>query len=597
MLAYIVTFFTYKDIFSDTCPSIKEVEDFFNTFHTPHLIQALCKLNIALWKEPVNIDTHEKIAKLFFNVNDLALIKKATQSNQQRNSFLFHRQQMLLAIKLALLRPNFNGIKEIELNKLGRCLLAISEYINITDNSLNIDLTETLKFESTRQSIAKLQYFSHYGDFMHNFARAIEMWLKIPTTGRGKNLLKQFKIDIYKEFNEVTGMTIEEYICINLINLFRLYKLDIKTEDPKDFMLFADLFSKTKLSKQMIEKLYKPLVQDIDNFKNNYDKTVSNYLKGMDKFESNFLPLIEYPIIRINKNMYIISDPEYLERRITEGPYWILLNYFAKKGELTKGRGRDLSSYFGILHQEYIYQSLTHLCDKVIEVPASNKEKLCDFIGIKYKNDEIYLFVIDAKKITLSLSMELNSDKDTTINNLKEIFFETGFRQIFNTIKKIQNLDLKELSQVDVNKIKNIFPILITDRFIAEDTLNRKFYENKFFEPLISEYNLKSQLQIAQPIFISAEEVDKIEAILQKYTTVTFTDIISMRNESLLKRYDREETNQFIPNMTIVGVYNLVNNLDNFWNFLFSIKPGVHKNKRLEVIFRGQMEKIKKILF
>lgn len=597
MLPYIVTFITYKDAFSDACPSIGEIQDFFSTFHTPHLIQALCKLNIVLWKEQTNIGLQVKIAKLFFEQNDLDKIRKALLTNKDRRAFLFHRQQMLLAIKLALLKPNFNGIRQVDLTKLGKLLLAISEYVNVTDNSFNIDITETLRYETARQSMAKLQYFSHYGDFMHNFARAIEMWLNIPNTQRGKKLLKQFRIDIYQEFKNATGLSMDEFIGINFLNLSRLYELDVHTENPKDFMLFSDFFSKTKLTPETIEKLYQPLIQDINGLNNIYEKAINDYLKRVDKFESNFLTFIEYPIIKINKNMYIISDPQYLEKRITEGPYWILLNYFSRKGELTKGRGRDLSSYFGMLHQEYVYQSLTHICDKVIEIPASNKEKLCDFVGVKYKKDDIYLFVIDAKKIALSLSLELNSDRDTTIENLREIFYERGFRQIFNTIQKIQNFSLRELNGIDTNKIKGIFPLLITDRFIAEETLSRKFYEREFFEPLVSEYSLKLHPQIAHPIFVSAEEVDKIEAILQKDTNISLIDIMGMRHNSLLKRYDREEFNQFIPNMVIKGIDNLVYNLDTFWNFLFTIKPRVQKNDRLKLIFEQQMERIKKILF
>ncbi len=597
MLPYIVTFITYKDAFNDHCPTIEEVQDFLHSFHTPHLIQALGKLNIVLWKEHANIRFQLKIAKLFFEPKELKNLQKALLSRRKHIPFLFHRQQILLAMKVVLLNPNLEGTREVDLNKLGRYLLAINEHLETVDNSFNIDLTESLRYESARQSIAKLQYFSHYGDFIHNFARAIEMWLNIPQTERGKSLLKQFNIDIYKEFVNTTGLSIEEYICINFLNLHHLYELDVHTKNPQDFLLFGDFFSKTKLSKEKVKKLYKPLIQSINDFRKNYETTVKDYLRSKDKFESNFLALNEYPIVKINENMFIVTDPQYLERRITEGPYWILLNYFDQKGERTKGRGRDLSSYFGILHQEYIYQSLEHICDEVIEIPASNEEKLCDFVGVKYIKGEIYLFVIEAKKIALSLSMELNSDRDTTINNLKEIFYEKGFRQIFNTIQKIQNKELNELIKFDLQKVKHIFPLLITDRFIAEETLNRKLYEKEFFEPLLAEVPLKFIPHITHPLFVSAEEIDKIEAILEKHKDTTLVDILGARHNVLIKRYDREEFNQFIPNMEITGVYNLVDHLDNFWNFLFSMQKEVSKNDRLKTIFDKQMIIIKKVLF
>lgn len=598
MISNIATFITYQDIYKDETPSIENISIYFHSFSTKYLIQALCKLNIALWKKNDDISLQIKVLHLFFSDEEIKNIKKALNKNIKRLPFIFHRRQLLLAIKMCLLDPNISKNNNIDLKSLGKYLLAISQYL-LDIEKPHIELTQSLKFEYVRESFGKLFYFSHYGDFIHNFSRAIELWLNIPQTKRGKELLKPFKIDINKEFKDITNIELEDYILFNFFNLNHLFELDVYTEDPRKFMLFNDLFSKTKLTKEMITALYRPISQDISEFKNNYLDSIKTKFKNKDIFDSNFFPLIEHPIIKISDTISIVSDPNYLEKRITDGPYWILLNKYYEAGEAKKNRGRLLSSYFGILHQEYVYKSLTCLCDEVIEIPASNKEKLCDFVGIIKKQEDIYLIVVEAKKISVSIMLELNADRDETIKNLKEIFYDKGFRQIFNTIRIIQNNQLKELigHKIDLNKVKGIFPLLITDRFIVDDSFNRNLYEKEFFIPLINEMKLNVSPQIMQPLFISAEELDKIEAISQKETKMIFIDILGVRHNLMTKRKDIPEPNQFIPGMTIVGSKGVIEDLEPFRNYLFRIKKGKYTNERLKEIFKNKLEVIKKKLF
>jgi hypothetical protein len=598
MISNIATFITYQDIYKDETPNIKNISNFFHSIPTKYLIQALCKLNIALWKKNDDISLQIKVSRLFFSNEEIKNIRKALNKNIKQLPFIFHRRQLLLAIKICLLNPNLSEKKVIDLKSLGKYLLAINQYL-LDIEKPQLELSQSLEFEYIRESLAKLFYFTHYGDFIHNFSRAIELWLNIPKTKRGKKLLKPFKININKEFKDITKIELEDYILFNFFNLNHLFELDVYTPDPRKFMLFNDLFSKTKLTKKMITDLYRPISQDISEFKNNYLDSIKTKFKNNDIFDSNFFPLIEHPIIKISDTISIVSDPNYLEKRITEGPYWILLNRYYETGEIKQGRGRLLSSYFGILHQEYVYQSLTHLCDEVIELPASKKEKLCDFIGIVRNQENIYLVVTDAKKIAISIQMEINADRSETIKNLKEIFYDKGFRQIFNTIKIIQNSQLKEFieNKIDISKVKGIFPLLITDRFIVDDKFNRNLYEKEFFIPLINEMQLKASPQIMQPLFISAEELDKIESICQKETKMFFIDILGIRHNLMTKRKDISEPNQFIPGMTIVGLKGVIDDLEPFWNYLIRVKGGKYRNRRLKKIFEDKLEVIKKKLF
>lgn len=596
MLPNLVTYITYADVYKDIPPTVEEIQDFFRKYHTGHLIQGLCKLNIALWKGERDGKIHAALAGIYFSKEELKSIHKVLKEKSRMYPFIFHRQQALFAIKLALLNVNAEGIREIDLKKIGKYLLAISYHFENNQKPPLISFVRS-DFEFTRKALAQLSYFSHYGIFMNNYARAIDMWLNIPFTDRGKELLSQFKIDPHTDFYKETGLTIEEYISFGLMNLYQVQQVDLYTENPNDYMIFSNFFSSTKLKGKKIESLYKLVSQDINEYKANNELFVKTKLNGVDQFEKNFLPNIDYPILRINDNMAIVSDPRYLEERITYGVYWILLNKYIKEGD--KEKAQLLSSYYGMLHQEYMYNSLLNVCDTVHEIKKSETDMLADFIGVINRENKIYLLVIESKKIALSLPLVLNSEKDKTIKELKKIFLDKGFRQIFNTIKIIQEGKSKdyELPEFDLSKVEVIFPILATDRFIAEESLNRKFYEENFFDPLARKFRLNRFPQVANPMFISSEEFDRIESFINDCDKTELIKILAIRHNELNKRYNIPENKQIIPGMTFEGIIDAIQPLENFWNFLYTVKSGKHTNNRLKKIFDKQMEISKKLLF
>lgn len=517
MLPFVYSFITYKDVFGVKAPSIDETIKYFSSLHTGHFIQALCKLNIALWKGTNDFRIHNDLLKVYFNEEELEKIYKYRLKNKHMYPFVFHRQQILIAIKLVLLHPNKQGEKQIDLKCIGKYILGINDYLDHNHQPPAIaELITSISVEFTRQETARIAYFNNTENFFYAHTKALYMWLDIPFTNRG-TMLKQFKIDPHKEFYDTVGLTIEEYLGFSILYALPLFELDPRTNDPKKYMLFWDFLRNTKLTQEKKDILFRLLSQNIEDYSYNHESAIHTKLTDVDYFENNFLPLVENPVININKNMAVVADPSYLIERTTHGVYWLLHNKFKqeKDEKQRKIKLQALSNYYGTLHQEYIYQTLLSLCDEVIEIQTKQGEKRADFVGIINDSNGIFLLIVEAKKLALPLPMIYDSTREQNIRKLKEVFLDDGFKQVFNTVSLIQQIKFDELGleKIKDKKIKVIFPLLALDTYVVEESLNRKLYEDEFFSKLFEEIQITGNIPVSHPMFFCSDDLETIETI------------------------------------------------------------------------------------
>lgn len=602
MTPFLGQFVEFSQIYNEKVPSLEQIGKYFRSINTSHLLQLLGKMNIVVWKTKGNIEDskefQEHLIKLLFSETDKKIIFELLNQNSKKKirTLVFHRHQLLLAIKLTLLNPeNKEGIKLDEAKVgLGKYLLAISEHLTPPESPITKGIPQH-DFEYVRREITRLQYFGHDSYFPHSLPRSLTMWLNLPKTEEFVRMLEEnsVSLDVEAEFLDEVGITIEEFITLGVANIIDLHRLDLHTDNPYEFMLQPKkLWSATQLppaKQQIVAKFYG---QDASDFSRTNELYIEQMLNGNDVFENNFLPLIYRPIININEDISIISDPQYLEEWIVSGVYWILLRRFRSNSV----KANELSKYFGLLHQEYIRQILTTLCDEVIEIRRRDGVKTCDFVGLINKGDKCYLLFVESKKVALGLQTLLTGDKSQTIENLKKIFGEAGFGQVYSTIKHFEREELEELEHIPRGKILEIYPILVTDRFIIEESLNRNMYEKEFFDQHITQANLLLPQHIARPIFFSSEELEILEAAKQNEHEFDFLEFLQLRDNQLNDRTDRPLHSQY-PGIIIQGLGEIVNNLDTIWHNLYLAGYSKHKNSKLKTVYSSFMKKLTRKLF
>lgn len=582
---YIEKYIEFSQVYNSLALSLAKIKELCTQLEKKSYLELLCKINIALWRHYKDINLQIELANLLFSKNDA---QKVIEQVKLRNAFIFYRQQVLYLIKIILLSKTVVGekLKHAETHKeiLGKILLSLNDYTEPMGKYINI-LIEKNQIESLRQSFSRNWYFIHSGEFFNKIVRCLSLWSEIPTTARGKKLLKEFELNPQKEFYEETGLSINDFVGFAMTTLGPYLKINIETAESKDFFINKEkFFSKSKILDIEKRKLFEQLVLDKDRFSEIYENFVEELLDGKDIPEYNFLPFEDKPLLEIYDNLLITIDPIYLTNKVTEGVYWILLNRFDRQGELRKGKGRELSKYYGYLIQEYIYQILINICDDVFEIPSTAK-KTADFIGITNYKNKLYLIVIDSKKIALSYKTIILSDKKSTLEDLERIFgSKSGFLQIYETIK---NLRLKEVKNFNINieDIDVIFPVLITDREIYEGPFSRLLYENEFLNKHKEGLLYTPSPIISDPLFINLDELEKIEACCNSLGKGQFIELLQERNKILSKRIIRE------------GIKNIPIEILPLWNHLWELGFRKYKNERLKQTFSNYYRKITKRLF
>lgn len=586
---YFVTYLQYNQVFNSPPLSLIEIKEICSQLEKKSFLEILCKINIALWKslestKDMNLLQVES-TKLLFSRDDA---RKVINQAKAQNAFIFYRQQVLYLIKIILLTKTDSGkkIKCTDNNRkiLGRILLSLSNYTEPLGQDYII-LSKEHELDNLRRSSARNWYFIHSGIFFNKIARSLILWLKIPITKRGKNLLQNTLLYPKKEFYQETRLSILDFVGFAMTTIIPYWKINLNAATAKDFFINIEkFFSKTKLSDIKKGRIFKQLILDKNRFFEIYNKFIEEVLDGNDIPEYNFLPFENKPLLKITDNLIIPLDPTYLTNKVTDGIYWILLNRFKRQGEEKIGKGRELSKYYGYLIQEYVYQILVNICDEVFEF-SQTTEKTSDFIGtIKY-NNRLYLIVVESKKIALSYKTLIFSDKESMLKDLEKIFGEkTGFVQIYETIKRLRQNNVKAFN-ININNVDGIFPVLVTDSEIFEDPLSRLLYENEFLNKHKERLLYTPHPIIFEPIFISLDELEVIESCCNSLGKEQFIKLL-LERDKILKIRD-----------SINGLKNIPIKIIPLWNHLWELGFMEFKNENLKRTFSNYYINITKRLF
>lgn len=582
---YVAKYIEFSQVYNSPALSLGEIGELCTHLEKSSYLELLCKINIALWEHYKDTNLQIELVNLLFSKNDA---QKVIEQAKLIKALIFYRQQVLYLIKIILLSKTVVGkkLKHADTDKkiLGKILLSLNDYTEPIGKYVNI-LPKKSEVESLRQSLTRNWYFIHSGILFYKIARSLILWSKIPNTTRGRNLLQKFKLNLQKEFYEETGLSINDFIGFAMTTLIPYLNINIETAKAKDFLINKEkFFSKSNITDIEKRKLFEQLLLDKNRFDEIYKNFVKKLLGGNDIPEYNFLPFEDKPLLEIRNNLIITIDPIYLTNKVTEGVYWILLNRFGKQGELRKGKGRELSKYYGYLIQEYVYQILINICDDVFEISPTPK-KTADFIGITNYKNKLYLIVIDSKKIALSYKTIILSDKKSTLKDLERIFgSKSGFVQIYETIRNLRQNKVKNFN-INIKDVNTIFPVLITDREIYEGPYSRLLYENEFLNKHKKGLFYTPHPIISEPLFINLDELEIIEACCNSLGKGQFIELLIKRNKLLSNR------------ISLNGVRNIPNKIIPLWNYIWKLGFLEFENERLKQTFSNYYKQITKRLF
>jgi len=221
-----------------------------------------------------------------------------------------------------------------------------------------------------------------------------------------KTVVTKTQFDIDKTYKEATGLTLDQSwdITLALLGLILAKKGDIQSGPLKpgdlrqnisesDVTRFVDMISTTPQEFQKKMKLPEYKVDPLETFNPN--------------------PLVNWPMIRLKNNRWIVPIVPYLFRRGTEQVFYDVIGY----------GGRQFAGFFGYVFEEYIDRILATLEPSYEIIPEKRYMRdgqpydTCDRIIVK-DGDAILL---ECKTKRLGLRTKFSADKELLRNDLTDV--------------------------------------------------------------------------------------------------------------------------------------------------------------------------------
>lgn len=236
-------------------------------------------------------------------------------------------------------------------------------------------------------------WFQEYYRIREQFNREIELLEVIPAQ-------VGTRIDINKIVLERTGYSIKSFRKL-LLALFGMGLSNPKLDEISidDGLIRYD----PNLTKSNLKKV-------IELYSADYEEYCKSQLKQM------FLYL--KPIVRTSTREHIVVSQYLLAKKIADGPFWILRDYFVEKG---KDESRNFTTEFGRYFEKYVENLLSHylLPASFFKVPEEPKEKRADWII----NTSRFQIIVEQKSSLMSIML-----RDTAITKEQLEGYLAGLR-------------------------------------------------------------------------------------------------------------------------------------------------------------------------
>jgi hypothetical protein len=477
----IITYYTYDKLFNNPTynniilpPSFLYSKDNTVKFSTK-LLADLDQTNAICYSSFLNMASQVYDAEFLIKLSVNELRKINVRPIQGKQSLLFNRDTLLKIITLLI--SNNKGAKvitgdgnEYQLRKLYQAISAINTiksentgdpfalFVYILRNSPHIYGSPSLTAEFYQRHIKR--YWHIYKDLFD----------KLPE--KEKKVLN----DGIKCLEKNLRLTVKEYFLV-LIKVFIWFLLPCLNSNLKGFEIGNSntFYIKTENfpNSQLID-LIKNISLDLMGMK-------SKLPKDNDKlFEEAFTLFFDYPIFKVNENLFCIIDLRSLMERSCTGFIWTIR---ASNNDI---KFYALKSQYGNLLESYFHDLLGKIVGET-NVVKSHEEGVSDAI-IRHNNISL-IFEFTTEYYTMA-SLN-NSNKNECFRKLDEILFNNGKG-------KINNIGRYNKDEREKNHNNLIIPILVTEKYLGDtDLLN------------LSGYNLKEKIgNIEMPLILSIDDLE-----------------------------------------------------------------------------------------
>jgi len=509
------SFVTYSMLFKNSRPSMSYLINKLRELDLTETVILLAKLNLFLSEKKygVNFSFQSKLIDTFFNDYYKEKLSKSP-INPISGNFVFHRHQLLFLLKYSLLNcmnvPNFSFLNVLNRYKFGPLCLVTSDFLKLTDyNDDNLSSsTDDLKKEVIWKELLASYELNIPADLAFSICRMRKIVKFIlPNMHRDQKF-----IDIERIFLRNTGLSINDYMFL-IFAVFAIYisRIDNILTIPQTILIEeANFIGQSNISPESINKLLQSLSLPLEQIK-------SDILSSKDcGFNYGFLTFRKYPLLRCFGNKYLCFDFRFLQDKI-DGIFWQI-----NDGLETKVRN-NFHAFWGSLFENYIKSFVEYALstDKNVFVPNPSFDNVNDEVadGILDYGEDIVL--LEYKFAILPQDAKYSDSIDQLIEQIRIKYEKNqkgewkGYGQLANSLKKLLAKNNNSLcSHIKLEKIKRVFPVLITYDHILNTPLTNYFF-NKYFLSLIDRSLLIDHIEIMPLILITIEDFEAAEPFIK----------------------------------------------------------------------------------
>jgi hypothetical protein len=470
---------------------------------------ASAALLLKIWSRGAfDIRQHDQLVDSFFMpVRASSLIAISRLDEPQ---YVFHRRQLLLLAKLALLHCPEEGIDLVkEPRGFGDALL-------MANDQFHFDLQGFTNEEKLLNTLTNFVPVIEYSVFRLESEIARSHLMLTQFSLRLKN--HPDFIDIPESFLKLAGIPLQDYLALWFGLLSKYTAIDLPTlqKDWMELYIRPDFFRTTEVPLDMAEAFLEELTATPEDLKKSFAQR--------DYGANDFTALRSKPLIA-EGNGAVLSDMFFLIEKIQSGPYWRI-------NDSSRPVGDRLRRFWGPVFEEYLLELLNSSCDeqfnKYIHGPRFDdptSEQVCD--GMLLFGDSIVL--LEYKSSMFRAESKYSGNPELLLHEIEEKLVATkenspkGVRQLAAAVRSLFLAEKREcIRGIDLKGVHRVFPVLVTLDSIGRTLMMSRFL-SEYFQKELGEGRSKGP-QIMPLLSIYIEDLEFLSGFFKE---VPFVQILS----------------------------------------------------------------------
>ncbi len=429
---------------------------------------AISAILLKIWdRGGFDIRQHDLVVSSFFEpVRASSLIAMSRLPEPQ---YVFHRRQLLLLIKLALLHGPDTGVE------LVKEPFGFGDAFLMANDQFHFGLTGSTEKERLLNTLTEFVPSVEYsGLHLHNrIARAYLILRKISLELSDH---ADF-INIPEVFESLGGIPLDEYFALwfGLLGKYTFLDLQLLQKNWQELYVFGDFFRTTQIPPETAQAFLDELSATPEDFKRTFAQR--------DYGSNDFTAMRSKPLVK-EEHGTVLTDMFFLVEKIETGPYW-------KISQSSYSIGDRLRRFWGPVFERYMSKLLGATCDPELNTYVHDPrydsvpgDQVCDGLMIcgetaillEYKSN---IFSAESKYSGDSQLLAAEIGRKLVVNEEGK---PKGVSQLAHAIRRLfaQN-SIQGVRGVSLGGVKSVFPVLITLDSIGR-TLLMSRYLNEFFQ-------------------------------------------------------------------------------------------------------------------